>query len=106
MVDNTALLCWVQVQDCGRAQHQQALQLPLQAEVRQPDGEHQYPCPQLASVAQVDYPSCAMSSPPYREECEYLKHAMGWQERTKKGMNKIMIRRNIKVTFCTASHLS
>ena len=63
-------------------------------------------CPQLASVAQVDYPSCAMSSPPYREECEYLKHAMGWQERTKKGMNKIMIRRNIKVTFCTASHLS
>ena len=33
-----------------------------------------------------------MSSPPYREECEYLKHAMGWQERTKKGMNKIMIR--------------
>lgn len=47
-----------------------------------------------------------MSSPPYREECEYLKHAMGWQERTKKGMNKIMIRRNIKVTFCTASHLS
>lgn len=45
-----------------------------------------------------------MSSPPYREECEYLKHAMGWQERTKKGMNKIMIRRNIKVT-CGALYL-
>ena len=94
------------MQDGGRAQHQQALQLPLQTEVRQPDGEtrDQHPCPQLASVAQVDYPSCAMSSPPYREECEYLKHAMGWQERTKKGMNKIMIRRNIKVT-CGALYL-
>ena len=51
-----------------------------------------FPFKQNFDSSSVDFPSCALSQPPYHDECDLLQRAMNWSEKVPKDMIKVVIR--------------